>query len=118
MPISKKKYRKYPKKTNNTIPPPKFRSTTGEAMKSGFGLGIGLEGAKTIFDNVCHTITPTDESKQINKNEDNKKMDCKLEKDDLFSCILKTEQSNNDLNSCTQYLHKLNICIDSVKEYK
>ena len=95
-------------KKKSTIPMKSSNSEgLGSSMKQGFGLGLGVEGARTLIDTISGSFS--NKSNEIEK--DNNKTEgqntCNFEKKMLDECIIKNKEF---IGSCDDYYHMYKQC--------
>ena len=95
-------------------PPPTIRQsrtggTIGESIKSGFGLGLGLEGARAVIGGAIGMVSggnkQTNETTAVITNKQPEA--CNIEKKMLEKCL---DNNNSETFSCREFIDLLSDC--------
>tara|TARA_B100001287_G_C22655576_1_gene517499 strand:- start:726 stop:1118 length:393 start_codon:yes stop_codon:yes gene_type:complete len=100
-----------PVKQPNSKPTVQKGPGVGESMKQGFGLGVGLEGARAAVGAVAGVFSGNDEplpnqDSLPNQQKENNEF-CQFEKHLLKNCL---KENNSSLSECDDYFKVFERC--------
>ena len=79
----------------------------GSSMKQGFGLGLGLEGARTAMDTISGSFSNKNDERVTENNKIETQNKCNFEKKMLDECIIKNKEF---IGSCDDYYNFYKKC--------
>ena len=79
------------------------KPSIGDSVKQGFGLGVGLEGARAAIGGISGMFSSNEPEPSAN----NEPETCGFEKQLIHKCL---DESNQDVDKCKEVIELLNSC--------